>query len=174
MIDAQKIEERELPAEPVDPPAVATRPERGPVVERTAPALPVRAERIRRYSGDDPAEEELGVRPVIRAARRDEDRKVTHDAHTPGARVGAQSGPLAVEADLVVDGGLPCVLLPIADPRAIPGAVDAAIPRTDARVRIREVSGVRRERRRGAVRRARVVGRTERQHLPPGLPGCMK
>ena len=63
VVDAREVDELERAPEALDPPAVAGRAVRGPVVERVAPELAVRAERVGRRAGDLAVREELRLAP---------------------------------------------------------------------------------------------------------------
>ena len=114
---AGQVEERERPAQALDPPAVAVARRGVPVEERVAPVLAERAELVGRRAGDEPGQEELGVRALVDAALRDVDRHVADQADAPLGRVGAQRRPLAVEADLVVDAA--ARRRPVLDPEGV-------------------------------------------------------
>src|SRR5690606_1539305 len=108
-----------LAAQPRDPPAVALRPVRLPVVDRVAPALAGGTEVVRRDAAHPGAaavgleREELAMRPDVGAVAGDEDRRIADhpDAAAPG--VGMQPGPWAPgdrraerpEADLLAAAG---------------------------------------------------------------------
>ena len=63
VVDAREVDELEDAPEALDPPVVAGRAVHRPVVERVAPALAVRAQRVGRRAGDLAAREEL--RPAL-------------------------------------------------------------------------------------------------------------
>ena len=109
-----------------------------------------------------------GPRGRRRRARRRSARR--RSAARRARRRSAQRAPLALEAHLVGDRASPGERRPVADPvrvrarrsaRSPPRVTGASGPRAGRRAR---------ERRRGAVRRAVLVGRAERQDLPPRLP----
>src|SRR5690242_154106 len=101
VVDARDVDELERPCEALDPPAEAGPPMLGPVVQRVAPMLPVRVQRIGRCAGYLAAREELRPRRDVRALVGDVDRDVADEPHAPVARVVAQRAPLTLEAHLV-------------------------------------------------------------------------
>ena len=68
VVDARHVDELEGAAQPLDPPAVAGRAMRAPVVERIAPVLAARRQRVGRRARDLAALEELRVRDVLGAS----------------------------------------------------------------------------------------------------------
>ena len=103
-------------AEALDPPAVAGRAVRAPVVERVAPVLAVRAQRVGRRAGDLAVREELRPRRDVGARVGDVDRDVADQPDAALARVGAQRLPLALEAHLVGERARAGEARPVADP----------------------------------------------------------
>ena len=102
----------------------------------------------------------------------DVERDVADQAHAARGRVAPQRAPLALEAHLIRGGAGAGEALPVGDPVGVRGAEGRELAR---RSRPRSGSASRpgqpaKAERRG-VRRARAVGRAERQHLPPRLPG---
>src|SRR5439155_25288520 len=76
VVDPGKVDQLERTAQARDPPAVALPAVHVPVVERVAPELAVRAERVRRRARDLALLEQLGLRLVICALASDVDRDV--------------------------------------------------------------------------------------------------
>ena len=146
VVDAGQVEERERPAQALDPPAVAVARGGVPVEERVAPVLAERAEPVGRRPGDEAGQEEVGVRALVDAALGDVDRHVADQAHAPLGRVGAQRRPLAIEADLVVDA--PARGRPVLDPERVRAAECGPLARRDRRVRVARGSRPRPRRRR--------------------------
>src|SRR5438067_1048744 len=89
---------------------------RRPVVERVAPVLAVRRQRVRRCPGDLARREELRPRLDVRALVGDIDRDVTDEPYAPLARVGAQCVPFTLEPDLIGDRTRTGEPGPLADP----------------------------------------------------------
>ncbi len=175
VVDPRQVEELERAPQPLDPPAIAAPLQRRPVVQRVAPQLAlvgvgVRAARRPRT----PVAEQLGVRAVVGAVRRDVDRRRRRYSRTPRSAAYARSAdPLALEAHLVGDARRAAAKpLPVLDPVA-PGARGSRAPRPSTRGARGSASrpGQAGERRARLVRRAVAVRRAERQHLPPRLPG---
>ena len=87
VVDAHGVEQLEARAEPVEPPAVAVRLHRLPVVERVAPLLSELAEIIRRHARDVlrlavlREIEKMAVRPHVGAVARHIHRQVADDLH---------------------------------------------------------------------------------------------
>ncbi|HEY0415066.1 MAG TPA: hypothetical protein VGC78_01660 [Gaiellaceae bacterium] len=168
VVDARQVDERERPAEPLEPPAEAVGAHRPPVVERVAPQLPGLRERVRRHARDEAVLEEPAVRTVVGAVPGDVDRHVAEDPDAAVARVRAQLPPLAIEPDLVLDRA--SVRGPVVDPVRVALAELGHLLRTHAGAGSGEQ--LRRSRERGGrhVRRPSLpLGRPERQHLPPPL-----
>ena len=171
VVDPRHVHELERALEALDPPAEAGRAHRLPVVDRIAPELSGGGEEVGRHAGDDTALEELGLRDVVGAAVRDVDRQVADQpdplavaysrsaVHSRWNRTwSATASPPAYAAQWPVQYG--CVETNSSSSRGVtraPGPREQAAPA--------------RERGRGPVGRARLVGRPERQHLPPRHPG---
>src|SRR2546429_495627 len=85
----------------------------------------------------------------------------------PGPR--AQRLPLAVEAHLVLERAAVLVRGPVVDPVRVALVEGVGLLRGHLRAGVGEERGVAREGRGRRVRRARLVARAERQHLPPAL-----
>ena len=172
VVDPEDVDEVEHAAHPLDPPAVVVGGHRLPVVERVAPQLAEVVEGVRRGARDElvEGEEELGVSPMVAAAGRDVDRHVADDADAPSGRVAAQREPLALEPHLLLDGVAAGVRRPVVAPASLPCPERPQLARLDPRLRIGEQPAPRRERRRGGIRGAELVGRVEGQDLPPAGP----
>src|SRR5581483_8874561 len=142
---------------------------RAPVVERVAPELADRAERVGRSPGDVPALKQLGMGGDVGAAPGDVDRDV---AEQPDAALGgivAQRAPLAVEPHLVGDRVVAGERRPVRDPVALADDERLELFGGDRRPRLLEVAAVRREGGCRRVRRAGPVRRPEREQRPPRL-----
>ena len=106
MIEAHDVAGLNRPAHALDPPVVAARLERVPVVQRVAPALSGLAEGIGRAAGDNFGRKvvfqakDLGMRPHVGAVIADENRDVANDANAALAAVRAQGAPLLEECEL--------------------------------------------------------------------------
>src|SRR5262249_14298029 len=106
VIEADRVDVAEQGPQAIDAPAVATRGQRVPVIDRIAPELSSRAEVVRRHTGDDawpvlPVEQEqLGVGPHVARIRRDEEGQVTDQAHAFGEGMGLQAGSLTEQQEL--------------------------------------------------------------------------
>ena len=178
---------RDEAAEVVDPREVDEL-ERRAGSARSTSGSPSRDARASRRAGCPSAARSRSARPAARPrprrARRarghacdvgavvgDVDRHVADQAHAARARVVAQRRPLALEAHLVGERAARRRSAPSRRSSTEWRATKSSISRSEtgasgsARSR-----GERGERRRRAVRRAELVGRPERQHLPPGLP----
>ena len=174
VVDPRHVDHRERASQPLDPPAVAAAVQRGPVEDRVAPELALGGERVGRHARLQPGPEQLRPRPVVGAAGRDVDRHVADEPHAALGGVRAQRAPLAVEAHLVLERRPrpPVTRLPPVDPVAprARGTRPTSSSLTGA-CGIGEQPGPGGERRARLVRGAVAVGRSERQHLPPRLPG---
>jgi len=157
----------ELAPQPLDPPAVARAAHRRPVVEGVAPQLPGRAEQVGWHPGDETGLEELGMRPVVGAAPRHVDRHVAEDAYAALGGVRTQRLPFAFEPHLVLRA--PAERDPVVQPVAVGGAEFGQLRRRNGRLRVGEQGRRAGEGGRRHVGRADVVGRPERQDLPPAL-----
>ena len=106
VIQTDRVDVSQQGAQAVDAPAVAARGKRVPVIDRIAPALSLRAEVVRRHTGDDarPAlgieQEQLRVGPHVARVRRDEEGQVADQAHAFRTRVGLQARPLTGQQEL--------------------------------------------------------------------------
>ncbi len=120
VVDPREVEELEGATEALDPPAVALGPVGGPAVERVDPELAVRVEGVRGCARLDGEVEELPVEEDVGRRRRDIDRQIAQDAHTPVGGVAAESAPLPFEANLVGQGAIAREPLPVAGPVAVP------------------------------------------------------
>ena len=110
------------------------------------------------------------MRAVVDAALGDVDRHVADQPHAALGGVVAQRRPLALEAHLVVDARRRRPPSPRSS-SAFARRNAARSRAVTARVRLREQAVPGRERGGGRVRRADLVRRAEREHLPPALPG---
>src|SRR5512132_4228088 len=171
VIDPEDVDEVEHAAHPLRPPVVAARSERLPVVERVAPVLPAAIELVGGRAGDEfvDGQEQIRVTQVVATALGDVDRHVADDPDPALARVGAQLLPLALEAHLVLE--LAVVGLPVAGPIGLTLAEGDKFSGGNPRARFREEAVPASERRRRRIRRAELVGRPERQYLPPARAG---
>ncbi len=170
VVDAGEVEVLEGPAQALHPPAVAPVAQGAPVVDRVAPELPLGREGVGRDAGHDVVAEELGMADVVGAAGRDVDGHVADQAHAALVGIHAQCRPLAVEADLVVDGPRAAGEgRPVVDPEPVALAELRALGLGHRRVGIGQEPAPCSESRRCLVGRALTIGRPERQHLPPGL-----
>ena len=167
VVDAREVDERQRAPQPLDPPAVARAAHRRPVVEGVAPQLPGRAEQVGWHPGDETGLEELGMRPVVGAAPRHVDRHVAEDAYAALGGVRTQRLPFAFEPHLVLRA--PAERDPVVQPVAVGGAEFGQLRRRNGRLRVGEQGRRAGEGGRRHVRRADVVGRPERQDLPPAL-----
>src|SRR4029077_158355 len=106
MIEANVIAGLCGPAQPTNPPVVASRAHGIPIVERIAPALAGRAESIRRHAGDHfglkivPETIKILVGPNIGAIVVDKNRDVSHYANRSLGTVQSQGMPLLPERKL--------------------------------------------------------------------------
>ena len=141
-------------AETLDPPAVAGRAVRAPVVERIAPVLTGCRVTVRRRAGDLARAEELGVREMLGASRRDVDRDVAEDADAAFACVVAQRDPFALEPNLVGERVLSREGRPVAGPERVARDEVLDVVGRHARARLGEQLRRAGERRGGVVRRA--------------------
>ena len=171
VVDAHEVVELERPAEALDPPAVARRAHRRPVVDRVAPALALVGEGVGRDAGDDVGDEELGMREVVGAVLGDVDREVADQPDAALVRVALERAPLALEAHLVGDRVLAGERRPLPDPRRMAGDERVQLVRLDRGLGVLEEPAPAGERRRGLVGRVELVRRSERQDLPPRLAG---
>ena len=171
VVDPGEVEERERARQPRDPPGVAPPLQRGPVVERIAPQLALRRERVGRRARHRVRAEQLGMRAVVGRPGRDVDRDVADQPHAALGGVRTQAAPLAVEAHLVGDGAAPREAHPVVDPARLALAEVELLALGHPRRGLRQQPGPGREGRARLVRRAVAIGRAERQHLPPGLAG---
>ena len=172
VVDPRHVEHRERAAQPLDPPAVAATVQRGPVVDRVAPELALRGVGVRRHAG---LQTGAGTARATSGGRRRRARRRSarrRSSRTPRSAAYARSArPLAVEADLVVEGSAGRAMLdPALDPVGLALAEGIRLVAAHRRVGVGEQPGPGRERRARLVRRAVAVGRAERQHLPPRLP----
>src|SRR5262249_59776041 len=112
VIEADRVDVREQGAHPVDAEAITARAKRVPVVDRIAPALPLRAEVVWRHAGDDarPArlveQEQLRIRPHVARVRRNEEGQVADQADAFRARAIFQARALAEQHELAESNGL--------------------------------------------------------------------
>ncbi len=106
------------------------------------------------------------MRDVVAASGRDVDRHVADDADAALVRVPAQRRPLALEAHLVGERVPSREADPVVDPEGVAALEVASLRTSDTRLGLGEQPGPSRERRRRGVRRAEVVRRVQRQHLP--------
>jgi hypothetical protein len=81
VVDPGQVEELDRAAEALDPPAVPLGAVDGPVVERVAPELALRVERVGRRSGHLGEVEQPRMCGLVGGGARDVDRKVAHDPH---------------------------------------------------------------------------------------------
>ena len=135
VVDAGQVDELERAAEALDPPAVAGRAQRRPVVERVAPELALVGERVRRHACDHVVEEELRPGEMVGAALGDVDRQVADDSDAALVRVPPQRAPLALEAHLVGDRALAGERGPLADPERVAGDEVSELVALDRRPR---------------------------------------
>ena len=171
VVDPRQVEELEDALEARDPPRVALTTQRRPVVQGVAPQLALVGEDVGRDAGDGARLEDLGVRELVGRLGRDVDRDVADQLHAALLGVRPQRGPLAVEADLVIQSVLARERQPVLDPV---GGAFAEIQALGSGNRGRgRAEQLRRggERRRRFVGRVVLVGRAQRQHLPPRLAG---
>ena len=138
VVDAGQVEERQRPAQALDPPAVAVARDGVPVEERIAPVLAERAEPVGRRPGDEPRQEEVRVRAVVDAALGDVDRDVADQPDAALGGVRAQRRPLAVEANLVVDAPARAPPSPRSRTRSRGGTRPARAPRRARPARARK------------------------------------
>ena len=107
VIDAHQIEQDQLASQAVQPPAVTSLGQGGPVVERIAPALAGGGEVVGGYAGDGGGaaglvqKEQFPVRPDVGAVVGDEDGQVTEQAHVTPVGLVTQGQPLALEQVLL-------------------------------------------------------------------------
>ena len=104
---------------------------------------------------------------MVTAVDGDVDRHVADHPHVPLGRVRAEREPLALEAHLLLERAVARECRPVVGPVPSRVAERPHLARCHPRLRVREQAAPRRERRRGGVWRAELVGRVERQHLPP-------
>ena len=116
VVDAREVDELEHAAEALDPPVIARRVVHRPGVERIAPVLAVRVQRVRRRAGHLAVGEQLRPRLDVRALVGDVDRHVADQPHAAVARVRAQRAPLPLEPHLVGDRAGAGEARPLADP----------------------------------------------------------
>ena len=174
VVDAAEIDELERPPETFAPPVEAGRAVDGPVVQRVAPTLAGRAERVGRRAGDLAVREQLRPAVEIGALVGDVDRQVADQADAALGRVGAQLPPLPLEAHLVGE-RLPAGKLgPAAGPEGMARHEVFHLAGCDPRLRPGQELPGRREGRRRPVWRAELVGWPERQDLPPRLAGRLE
>ena len=169
VVDAGEVDELEGAPEPLAPPVEAGRAVDRPVVQRVPPALAGRAERVGRRAGDLAAREQLRPAIVIGAAVGDVDRHVADQPDAALGRVGPQRPPLPLEAHLVGERLRAGEARPAAGPEGMARDEVLDLAGRDPRGRPGQELRGRREGRRRPVRRAELVGRPERQDLPPRL-----
>ncbi len=169
VVDAGEVEELEDALEACRPPRVALPPQRRPVIERVAPELALVGERVRRHAGHGAGLEDLRMRELVGRALGDVDRDVADQLHPAVGGVGAQGAPFAVEAHLVVERLQAGEGDPVLDPAGRALAEVQPLRGGHRRVRLAQQLRRRGERGRGLVGRVVLVGRPERQHLPPRL-----
>ena len=175
VVDPRDVEEIERPAQALGPPAIAAALQRRPVIQRVAPQLAEVGVDVRRRARHLAAAKQLGVREVVGAAGRDVDRHVADQADAGLRRVGAQRAPLAREAHLVGDRlAAAREALPVVDPERLARAEGLDLVVANLSAGAGEQASPGGERRAGLVRRSRTIRRTERQHLPPRLPGALQ
>ena len=172
MVDASEVAQLRRAPQALDPPAVAAAAQRGPVVERVAPQLPGRAERVGRRAGDEAALEQLGVGDVVGAARL---RRRAGCRRSAARRASPRScAARSTRARSAPDRRrrpAPAKRSQSSIQKACAARKAASSAALDACVGLGQQARPARERRARGVRRARAVGRAERQHLPPRLPG---
>ena len=107
VIEADVVASLGAPAQAVDPPVVAARPDRVPVIKRSAPALAGGAEGVRRHAGNCfgleivlAQAEEVAVRPHIGAVVGHEDGDISHHPDGTLRAVTPQGMPLLVKEEL--------------------------------------------------------------------------
>src|SRR5207237_6180283 len=93
VVDATEIDELERTPEALPPPAEASRPIDGPVVQRVPPALAARAESVGRSSGHLAAREQLWPTGKIGSLVGDVDRQIADQPDTTLGGVAAQRPP---------------------------------------------------------------------------------
>ena len=171
VVDTREVDEVERAPQAVRPPAVAASPERPPVVQRVAPQLALVRVGVGRGAGHRVGAEQLGVRAVVDRPGGDVDRHVPDQPHPARRPVLAQRCPLAVEPHLVGDRAARPEPRPVVDP------VRVALPEVELvgarhrRPRVGQQPAPRGEGGSRLVRRPVAVRRSQREHLPPGLPG---
>ncbi len=170
VVDAREVDELEDAAEALDPPAVARRAVHGPVVERVAPVLAVGVQRVGRRARDLAAPRRAPATPRRRrrcrrrrSARRRSGGRRARDRTRAARSTRARSAP-----------GRRSRRCPQSAPtrRSSTGAARRSPRRRrprHARLRVGEQAGRAGERGRRAIRRAELVGRPEREDLPPRL-----
>src|SRR5207245_7666012 len=100
MIEADRVDVSQQGAQAVEAPAVAVRGQDAPVIDGIAPSLALRAEIIRRHTGDHARpllrveQKELRVCPHIARIRGDEERQIADQAQAFGAGMALQARPL--------------------------------------------------------------------------------
>jgi hypothetical protein len=78
---------------------------------------------------------------MIGAAGRDVDRDVAVKAYAAIGRIRTQGSPLAVEADLILDGAASGEALPVADPERLPSSKVRDLPGADRGTTLRQQAG---------------------------------
>ena len=171
VVDPRDVEQLDRAPKPLDPPAVAAPPQRRPVVDRVAPAAgPSAVNASGGTPATTPSRNSSGCARWSSRPGRDVDRHVADQPHAALARrtraarsTRARSAPGRDS----IRAGEPASAIQNAwrsrnarAPRRATAASGSA-----------EEPAPRRERRARLVRRAIAVGRPERQHLPPRLPG---
>ena len=97
MIQTEHVHVRQQSAHAVDVPAVAGAAQSRPVIDGIAPELPLSAEVVGRYPGDEAGpvllvqEEQVGIGPHVARVGRHEEGQVTDQPHALGAGVGPQA-----------------------------------------------------------------------------------
>src|SRR5664279_1649065 len=108
MVEAHRVREPEIEADPLDPPVVSLVGEDVPAVEGMAPELAIRAEVVRRNARNRsgppvlPEGEQPAVRPDVGAVPRDVDGHVPEDRDAARVRGGLDPLPLPEEEELSV------------------------------------------------------------------------
>src|SRR5664279_64754 len=136
MVEAHRVREPEIEADPLDPPVVSLVGEDVPAVEGMPPELAVRAEIVRRNArnrGGPPVfaeSEQPAMRPDVGAVPRDVDGQVPEDRDAARVRFGLDPLPLPEEEELhiAVEGDFPGELGPCCDEGGLLAAREGGVP----------------------------------------------